>query len=112
MKDHACIFAIGSFVAIVVTLYPFQHNPLPSWPYGLSINTLVSIYTIMFQVAMMTIVSSRENPLATENFNESPRPADLMFLSSRPGAAQIPLVSEAKKTIRLEALRRGFQGGV
>ncbi|KAI1618738.1 hypothetical protein EDD36DRAFT_414399 [Exophiala viscosa] len=45
------------FVALVITLREYQNQPQPNWPYGFSINTLVSVYTTLFKFPLMLIAS-------------------------------------------------------
>ncbi|OQU94208.1 hypothetical protein CLAIMM_00598 [Cladophialophora immunda] len=53
----ACVLAVGMLFAISMTLYPFQGRPLPKWPYDLSINALVAIFTTLLKVALGVILS-------------------------------------------------------
>jgi hypothetical protein len=53
----ACVMIILVFVALVLTLNHFSDRPQPDWPYGLSINTLVSIYVTLFKLPLMLIAS-------------------------------------------------------
>lgn len=52
-----CILVLATLLAITATLYPFSGKPLPQWPYGLSINTLLSIYVLMMKAAMLFLVA-------------------------------------------------------
>lgn len=54
----ACVIGLISLLAMVVTLYPHQGKPLPEWPFGLSINTLLSIYSFVLKAAIPIAVSS------------------------------------------------------
>lgn len=56
----ACAIAVAAFCALIGTVYPYQGQPLPRWPYGLGINTLISIYTVIFEMATVMVVSSGE----------------------------------------------------
>lgn len=47
----------GALLAIVATIYHFQGRPLPDWPYGLSINTLISIYVVMMKAAIAFVIA-------------------------------------------------------
>ena len=52
-----CILVLATLLAITATLYPFSGKPLPQWPYGLSINALLSIYVLMMKAAMLFLVA-------------------------------------------------------
>ena len=57
VESLCCIVVFGALLAIWGTLYPFQGKPLPDWPYGLSINTLIAIYVTILKVAMIFVVT-------------------------------------------------------
>lgn len=44
-------------MAIVVTLYPYNSHPMPQWPYHLSINTLIAIYTTVLKATMLMVTA-------------------------------------------------------
>ncbi|RDL35960.1 uncharacterized protein BP5553_06572 [Venustampulla echinocandica] len=43
---------------IVATIYPHAGDPLPEWPFRISINTLLSIYTVVFKACIAFIIAS------------------------------------------------------
>lgn len=49
----AIILSVLALIALVVTLYPHNNQPLPKWPYSISVNTLVSIYVVIFKAAIL-----------------------------------------------------------
>lgn len=55
-----CLLLIGALLAIVGTLWPFHGKPLPSWPYGLSINTLISVYIVIVKTGMAYVLAQGE----------------------------------------------------
>jgi len=56
-SDEIIVLVLATLLAITATLYPFSGKPLPQWPYGLSINTLLSIYVLMMRAAMLFLVA-------------------------------------------------------
>lgn len=56
-ETASCFLAVGSLIAIMATVYPYDGHPLPQWPYGLSINSLISIYTTIMKAAMYSILA-------------------------------------------------------
>jgi Protein of unknown function (DUF3176) len=54
----ALFVALIAFFAIIATLYPHQGKPLPQWPFNISINTLLSIYTFVMKAALPVVVNS------------------------------------------------------
>ena len=51
------LLALAALFAILATVYPYNGHPLPEWPYGLSINSLISIYIVMLKAAMLLVVT-------------------------------------------------------
>ena len=57
-KEIGCmLIVIASLLAVVVTLSTHQGQPLPHWPYGISINSVISIYVIILKAAMLLAVT-------------------------------------------------------
>ncbi|KAL9616773.1 MAG: hypothetical protein Q9160_008398 [Pyrenula sp. 1 TL-2023] len=53
-----CVFvAIAAIAAIFGTLAPHAGQPLPRWPYNLSINALISIYIVVLKAAVLLIIT-------------------------------------------------------
>ncbi|EED20506.1 conserved hypothetical protein [Talaromyces stipitatus ATCC 10500] len=74
-ETASCFLAVGSLLAIMATLYPYNGHPLPQWPYGLSINSLISIYTVIFKAAIYSILAQGLGQLKWTWF-EKPRRLD------------------------------------
>jgi hypothetical protein len=51
-----CFLAVASLAAIVGTLLPYQGQPLPKWPYDLSINALISLYVIILKTTILAVL--------------------------------------------------------
>lgn len=49
----ACLVAVLALVAIVLTLGMYNGRPLPDWPFRISINALISIFSVIFKAALM-----------------------------------------------------------
>ncbi|KAF7954872.1 uncharacterized protein EAE97_000131 [Botrytis byssoidea] len=54
----ASLIVIACPFIIVATLYPNAGKPLPEWPFQISINTLLSIYGLVFKTCLTFIVAS------------------------------------------------------
>ena len=52
LEIGACCLFIIALVAIFATLYPHQGKPQPQWPYGISVNSLIAIYVVVFKSAV------------------------------------------------------------
>jgi len=53
-----CLFALCNLFVIVTILAVHQEKSLPHWPYVISINSLVSIFTALMKAALMLVVSA------------------------------------------------------
>ena len=51
------LLAVGALFAILATVYPYNGRPLPQWPYGLSINSLIAIYVVILKATMLLVVT-------------------------------------------------------
>ena len=54
----SCVLAVAALMAIVATLYTYRGRPLPQLPFGISVNALISIYSVILRGALVTIFSS------------------------------------------------------
>lgn len=60
------LWTIGIFLALlatVLTLSLHQNKPLPQWPMSVSINALLSVYTVILKSAVLLVVTSGERQL-------------------------------------------------
>lgn len=48
----AALLAVAAVVASFVTLYPYQGNPLPDWPFYITIGALLSTYSVVLRTAV------------------------------------------------------------
>lgn len=46
------------FLAIIITLASHDGNTLPRWPWGISLNALVSVFTTLFKVGLSAVVAA------------------------------------------------------
>ncbi|KAJ2981404.1 hypothetical protein NUW58_g6695 [Xylaria curta] len=53
-----CLLLLISLFAILATLYPHDGQPLPQWPFSITINALLSIYTVIMKTSMLLILTS------------------------------------------------------
>lgn len=54
----ACVLALVAVVALVATLYPQASKPLPQWPFRISINSLLAIYTTVLKAMVAYVMTS------------------------------------------------------
>ncbi|KAI0203466.1 hypothetical protein F4808DRAFT_449075 [Astrocystis sublimbata] len=53
-----CFLLLVSLFAILATLYPHDGQPLPQWPFSITINALLSIYAVVMKASMLLILTS------------------------------------------------------
>lgn len=71
----ACLLVLAMIGALVGTIYPYQGQPLPHWPYTLSINSIVAFYAEVMRVAMILVLGECLSQLKWSWFTQ-PRPLD------------------------------------
>lgn len=52
------ILSIVAVMATALTLEPNQGKPLPQWPFDITINALLSIYSVIFKMCMIFVIQS------------------------------------------------------
>jgi Protein of unknown function (DUF3176) len=73
-----CVLFIGAFVAIVLTIRPYEGRPLPQWPYQLSINSLISIYIVILKASMLLVAAEGLSQLKWRWFDHGRPLKDLL----------------------------------
>ena len=68
-----CLLAIAMLVAVIFTLLPYQHQPLPSLPYHISINTLISVLITAMKASSLVVLAEGLGQLKWE-YLKTPRP--------------------------------------
>lgn len=89
-----CLIAVGFLVAIIVVLYNFDGKPVPDWPYGITLNALVSVLSTAMKAGMVCIATESLSQLKWSWFNQGNKLSDLALLdaaSRGPAGALIAL---------------------
>lgn len=53
VETLACLVAVLALTAIFLTFILHNGRPLPDWPFSISINALISIFSVIFKAALM-----------------------------------------------------------
>ncbi|KAK3328723.1 hypothetical protein B0H66DRAFT_491 [Apodospora peruviana] len=53
LEVAALVLAIGSLVAVFVTLASYSGQDVPKWPWGINLNSLVAIYTTVLRACLL-----------------------------------------------------------
>ncbi|KAI2473119.1 hypothetical protein F4781DRAFT_419563 [Annulohypoxylon bovei var. microspora] len=75
LEIASCLLVVAIIAALVGTIQPYQGQPLPQWPYSLSINTIVSFYSEIMRAAMILVLGECLSQLKWSWFTQ-PRPLD------------------------------------
>jgi hypothetical protein len=70
----ACILALMMAAAVLITIYPHAGHPLPQWPYGITINGLLSTYSIVLRGCLAYVLTSCIGQLQWTWFSRNARP--------------------------------------
>lgn len=70
----ACALILAVPAVMVATLFPHAGQPTPQWPFKISINALLSIYTLVFKSAIAYVVTSCVGQLQWSWFSSGSRP--------------------------------------
>jgi hypothetical protein len=62
----ACVLILLAIIAIVLTLAIHQNQPLPNWPFGISVNSLVSVFVVILKGGMLLILSEGFPPILSQ----------------------------------------------
>ncbi|KAI0850295.1 hypothetical protein F5Y00DRAFT_268430 [Daldinia vernicosa] len=54
----SCVLVLASPLVILATLYPYDGRPLPQWPFRVSVNTLLSIYSMVLKTGLAFVAAS------------------------------------------------------
>lgn len=73
-ESAACLIVLTTPVVIFATLYPHNGQPLPQWPFGVSINSLLSVYALILKASTAIILTSCIGQLQWKWFASEPRP--------------------------------------
>lgn len=77
----ATVIAIGAVASIIALLARYEGQPLPSWPYAITLNALIAVLTTVANAAMAVPLSSGLGQLKWERMKNSyARLADMEVL--------------------------------
>lgn len=78
----SCFIAIGALVGIIVVLYEFDGQSTPDWPYGITLNALISLLTTVMKAAMAFPITEALSQLKWSWFNSGNKLSDLALLDA------------------------------
>lgn len=80
----ACLFVLAIPVITFATLYPYnaRDQPLPQWPFKISLNSLLSVYSIIFKACIGFVLVSCIGQLQWAWFSEIRLLSDMVYFDS------------------------------
>lgn len=78
----ACLLLLATPIIIFATLYPHSSQPVPQWPFKVSINSLLSVYALVLKATIGLILTSCIGQLQWAWFSETRPLADMLHFDS------------------------------
>lgn len=76
------VLAVAALVAIIAVLYVYDGKPMPDWPYGITLNALVSVLSTVMKAAMAFPITEALSQLKWSWFNRGNKLSDLSALDA------------------------------
>ncbi|OOQ85978.1 hypothetical protein PEBR_23361 [Penicillium brasilianum] len=77
-----CLISIGFLVAIIVVLFYYDGKSMPDWPYGITLNALVSVLSTVMKATMAFILTECLAQLKWSWFRGGNKLSDLALLDA------------------------------
>jgi hypothetical protein len=78
----ACILLLSMLTVIALTIYFHRGQPLPQWPLGITINALLSFYSVIYKTAIVYVIGSSISQSQWLWFSKEQRLSDISRYSS------------------------------
>jgi hypothetical protein len=62
IEISACVLVLLAIIAIVLTLAIHHNQPLPNWPFGVSVSSPVSVFVVILKGGMLLILGEGSTP--------------------------------------------------
>lgn len=77
-----CLASIAFLVAIIAVLFYYDGRPMPEWPYGITLNALVSVLSTVMKATMAFILTESLAQLKWSWFRDGNKLSDLALLDA------------------------------
>lgn len=77
-----CVISIAFLVAIIVVLFKYDGQPMPDWPYGITLNALVSVLSTVMKATMAFVLTECLAQLKWSWFHSGNKLSDLAVLDA------------------------------
>ena len=78
----SCVLSLGFLVAIIVVLVSYDGKPIPDWPYGITLNALVSVLSTFMKAATAFAVAEGLSQLKWSWFTRRNTLSDMALLDA------------------------------
>ncbi|KAE8394979.1 hypothetical protein BDV23DRAFT_169020 [Aspergillus alliaceus] len=78
----SCVLGVVSLVAIIVVLYDYNGKPMADWPYGVTLNAVISILTTLMKAAMAFPITEALSQLRWPWSSQGNKLSDLALLDA------------------------------
>lgn len=78
----ACLMSVIFLAAIIVVLYMYDGKSMPDWPYGITLNALVSVLSTVMKASMVFIITEGLSQLKWSWFSKGNKLSDLALLDA------------------------------
>ncbi|KAL4899348.1 hypothetical protein BDW74DRAFT_189438 [Aspergillus multicolor] len=77
-----CLLSVVFLAAIIGVLYYYDGRPMPEWPYGITLNALVSVFSTVMKASMAFILTESLAQLKWSWFRDGNKLSDLALLDA------------------------------
>lgn len=77
-----CVVSIGFLIAIIVVLFEYDGKPMPDWPYGITLNALISVLSTVMKATMAFVLTECLAQLKWSWFHSGNKLSDLAALDA------------------------------
>jgi hypothetical protein len=78
----SCALFAGALVGLIFTIRPYEGRPLPQWPYRLTINSLIAVYTVILRAPMLFVAAEGLSQLKWRWFDRDRPLKDLLHFDN------------------------------
>lgn len=78
----SCVIAVASLAGIIVVLYMYDGKSMPDWPYGITLNAVISLLTTLMKAAMAFPITEALSQLKWSWFSRGNNLSDLALLDA------------------------------
>lgn len=87
-----CFTSILFLVAIIVVLFKYDGRPMPDWPYGITLNALISVLSTVMKATMAFVLAESLAQLKWSWFRGGNKLSDLALLDAASRGAMGALI--------------------